>query len=131
MMITNAEATFYRHRLLALMSRLDQDRCQLKDEALQGMGGEASGGLSDLPVHQADLGSHAFEEEMTLDLLENEEQIIEEINDALARLEQGTFGLCQACKRRIPKQRLRALPYARYCVACTEQAARNHSSRHA
>jgi RNA polymerase-binding transcription factor DksA len=118
-MITEAEVRAYRHRLLALMGRLDRDRAQLKDEALRPSGGEASGSLSDVPLHLADLGSHSFEEELTLGLLENEEQLIEEINGALDRLDQGIYGRCEACQQEIPKERLQALPYARYCVACT------------
>jgi RNA polymerase-binding transcription factor DksA len=116
--MTRTEIDAYRQRLLALMRRLDRDRSQLKDEALQATGGEASGGLSDVPLHLADLGSHAFEEELTLGLVEREEQIIEEINAALARLDEGGYGRCDACQRQIPRDRLQALPYARYCAAC-------------
>jgi RNA polymerase-binding protein DksA len=120
-MLTQAELDAFRARLMALITRLDQDRSQLKEEALQTMGGEASGGLSDVPLHLADLGSHDFEEGMTLSLLENEEQIIEEINAALARIDQGAYGHCEVCRREIPMERLHALPYARYCVPCAER----------
>jgi RNA polymerase-binding transcription factor DksA len=123
-MISEAEAHGHRHRLLALMSRLDRDRSQLKDEALRAAGGEASGGLSDVPLHLADLGSHSFEEELTLGLLENEEQLIEEINAALTRLDEGAYGRCESCRQEIPKDRLKALPYARYCVACARNRQR-------
>jgi RNA polymerase-binding transcription factor DksA len=111
----------YRQRLLALMKRLGHDRAELKDEALRATGGEASGGLSDVPLHLADLGSHEFEEALTLDLLESEEQIIEEINGALERIEQGTFGRCEGCQREIPRERLQALPYTCHCVACARK----------
>lgn len=117
-MISEAEARFYRQRLLALVGRLDRDRLQLKDEALRSTGGEASGSLSDVPLHLADLGSHGFEEELTLGLLENEEHLIEEINAALDRLDQGVYGRCESCGQDVSKERLRALPYARHCVAC-------------
>jgi RNA polymerase-binding transcription factor DksA len=123
-MISEAEASAYRHRLRALMSRLDRDRSQLKDEALRPTGGEASGGLSDVPLHLADLGSHSFEEELTLGLLENEEQLIEEINAALDRLDQGVYGRCVACGQEVSRERLQALPYARRCVACARNLQR-------
>jgi RNA polymerase-binding transcription factor DksA len=118
--MTHAAIEQYRQRLLALMHRLAQERSQLKDEALQPKGGEAGGGLSDVPLHLADLGTQSFDEEVTLTLLENEEQIIEDINGALARIEQGTFGRCEACRKKISAERLRAVPYARYCVRCAE-----------
>jgi RNA polymerase-binding transcription factor DksA len=74
--------------------------------------------LSDVPIHLADLGSHEFEEDIGLDVLENEERLVEEINGALARLHQGTFGICEKCKKVIAKDRLHAAPYVRYCIAC-------------
>jgi RNA polymerase-binding transcription factor DksA len=108
----------YRQRLLALLDRLNRDRSQLADEVTQATGGEASGSLSDVPLHLADLGTHDYEEELTLSLLAKEEQIMDEINDALARMEQGLFGRCEDCHREIARRRLRGLPYARYCVGC-------------
>jgi RNA polymerase-binding transcription factor DksA len=120
-MIPQSEIDAIRQRLLALLTRLDQDRSDLKDEALRGIGGEASGSLSDVPVHLADLGSHAFEEDLTLDLLQNEERTIEEINAALSRIDEGVFGRCQGCQKAIPRERLDAVPYARYCVACARE----------
>ena len=120
-MITAMERGVYRQRLLDLLRRVDWDRTQLKNEALQTTGGEASGSLSDVPLHPGDLASHVFEEDVTLDLLENEEQLIEEINAALERLSEGGFGRCEACGRKIAKNRLQAVPYARHCVVCAEK----------
>jgi len=120
-MMTQAEIDTYRQRLFALLSRLERDRSQLKDEALRATGGEASGSLSDVPLHLADLGSHAFEEDLTLDLLKNEERILEEIQAALARMDQGVFGRCETCRQEIPRDRLHVLPYARSCVVCARK----------
>jgi RNA polymerase-binding transcription factor DksA len=117
-MITRAEAAVYRQRLLGLLSRLGRNQSQLRDEALRGAGGETSGSLSDAPVHPADLGSHEFEEGLTLGLLENEDLLVEAINDALGRIEQGTYGRCEECGHDIAKERLQVLPYTRHCVAC-------------
>jgi RNA polymerase-binding transcription factor DksA len=118
--MTQAAMAFYRQRLLALLARLTRDESQLREEALQPTGGEASGGLSDIPVHPADLGSLDSEEDVAFTLLENEEELIEEINLALARIEQGTFGRCEGCRKDIPQKRLRVLPYTRFCVGCAE-----------
>jgi RNA polymerase-binding protein DksA len=119
--MTEAEIQEYRRRLLALKKRLGGDLSELEVEALRGAGGEASGGLSDVPDHPADLGTDNFEEELTLELLENEQQLLVEIHDALARIEQGTFGRCENCGKPISKERLDALPYARYCVQCARK----------
>jgi RNA polymerase-binding protein DksA len=120
-MLTDDEIGSFRKRLLTLGSRLSREREQLKDEALRPVGGEASGSFSDVPTHPADLGTHYFEEEVTLSLVENEEQMIAEINAALERIEQGTFGRCETCGKEIAKKRLQALPYARHCIDCVKR----------
>jgi RNA polymerase-binding transcription factor DksA len=121
--MTQTEAESYRQRLLALINRLDLDRTDLKDETLHGTGGEASGSLSNVPLHLADLGSRHFEEEVNLTLLENQEQLMEEINAALVRIEQGTFGRCEKCRREITRERLQAVAYTRYCSDCSRRFA--------
>ena len=117
-MIAKTGLEDFRHRLTALMRRLEGDRSQLKDENLEPAGGEANGSLADVPIDPADLGSHVAEEELTLSLVGNEEKLIGEINSALARIVKGTFGRCVACGKEISKQRLNALPYARNCFVC-------------
>src|SRR4051794_17942035 len=119
--MTKEEINHYRQRLLTLKKRHGGVLSELEEEALRPVGGEFSGGLSDVPVHPADLGTDNFEEELTLDLMENEQQILAEINDALARIEQGTFGRCENCHREISRERLEALPYARYCIRCARE----------
>jgi RNA polymerase-binding transcription factor DksA len=101
-----------------LKKRIVGDLSELEEEAMRPVGGESGGNLSDVPVHPADLGTENFEEEIALDHLENQDRILVEINDALARIEAGTFGRCENCHRPISRERLNALPYARYCIRC-------------
>jgi RNA polymerase-binding protein DksA len=119
--MTSTERESYRRQLLALRRRLTGDMSQLSDEALRRAGGEASGNLSNMPIHMADLGTDNFEQEFSLGLLQNEEQMLKEIDAALQRLDQGTFGKCEECQRPIPKARLQALVYARHCVDCARK----------
>lgn len=121
MTMTKAILDNYRQALLALRSRLKGDVSHLTEEALRKGGGEASGNLSNTPIHMADLGTDNFEQEFTLGLLQNDEQALEEIGAALERLNQGTFGKCEECQKDIPKARLDALPYARQCVECARK----------
>ncbi len=116
--MNQAESEFYRRRLLALKKRLGSELTELEQEALRPIGGEAAGSLSDVPIHPADLGNENYEEEVTVGLLENEVQILQEVNAALLRIEQGTFGRCENCGQEISSKRLKVLPYARYCLRC-------------
>ena len=109
-MLTKADIQSFRRRLLALKKRLLGDLSELEEEALRGVGGEASGGLSDVPVHPADLSADNYEEEVGVGLLENEDRLLAEINDALHRIDQGTFGRCENCGQEISRQRLARPP---------------------
>ena len=119
--MTQAELNTYRQQLTDLRNRLRGDVSHLTNEALRQLGGEASGSLSNTPIHMADLGTDNFDQEFTLGLIQNEEQALDEIGGALDRLAQGTFGHCEECHKDIPRARLQALPYTRYCVECARK----------
>ena len=117
-MMTKLGIDTYRKTLSTLRERIAEDASQLQDEALRTGEGEASGNLSHVPIHMADLGTDSFEQEFTLGLLDNHEQKLKEIDAALERIEQGTFGRCEECGKDLSKERLEALPFTRYCVEC-------------
>jgi RNA polymerase-binding transcription factor DksA len=119
--MTKADLQSYKRILLALRSRLNGNISHLAEEALRSNGNENSGNLSHAPLHIADLGSDSFEQEFTLSLMQNEEQVLEEIAGALDRIQQGSFGRCEECKGVIAKGRLQALPYTRHCVKCARK----------
>lgn len=89
---------------------------QLRDEALRKNRQDAAGDLSSMPIHMADLGSDNWEQEFTLGLLANENKLLREIDDALQRIEDKTYGVCLATNKPIQKTRLRAKPWAKYCI---------------
>ncbi len=121
--MTKSQMDTYRQRLMALRDRFKGTVSHLANEALRNTGGEASGSLSNTPIHMADLGSDNFEQEFNLSLLENQGQRLEEIDAALARMDEGRYGQCEGedCGKSIPKARLDALPFARYCVECARK----------
>jgi RNA polymerase-binding transcription factor DksA len=119
--MTKTELEAYRQSLLTLRSRVTGDVSHLSDEALRQNQKEASGNLSSMPIHMADIGSDNFEQEFTLNLLANEETVLAEIAGALERIDDGSFGRCEECQAPIPKTRLKELPYTRYCVQCARK----------
>ena len=112
----------YRHRLMEMGARLKNDEAVVMGEALRQTGGDASGNLSNVPMHLADIGTEAFEQEMSTSLLTNGRQMQIEVAAALDRLESNTFGKCQQCGEEISEGRLNTLPYTRYCVECAQNA---------
>ena len=71
---------------------------------------------STMPIHMADLGSDTWEQDFTLELLASEQGVVREIDEALRRIDDRTYGICLATDARITVARLRAKPWARYCI---------------
>jgi RNA polymerase-binding transcription factor DksA len=120
-MLSRNKLSHYRNLLNRLAERHRADLARLRRETAHPMGGEASGGISNLPASQADLGLTYHQEEVGLLLGENQEWLLAECEAALNRIDAGTYGLCERCGRQIPPGRLEAFPSARYCVACAEK----------
>jgi DnaK suppressor protein len=74
---------------------------------------------SRMPTDMAELGSENFAQELTLSLLGSEKGVLDQIQSALERIAEGTYGLCEECGKEIPRARLEAIPYAALCVGCT------------
>lgn len=105
------------------LSRLQQERVRLetlREEVLSqhGEGSEADqlGELSAYDQHQADVGSEVFEREKNLSIVQQVEDQLGEVEAAMARLEDGTYGKCERCGKPIAKDRLEAIPWARLCL---------------
>jgi len=64
----------------------------------------------------ADVGTDNYEQEFTLGLLESERQLLREIDEAINRLAEGTYGICMGTGQTISKARLRAKPWAKFCI---------------
>ena len=104
----------YQTRLLALSERIAREVDQLDEEIREER--EAQGDLAHFGTHNAD---HDFEFLEVDEALErNEVGILNAVEAALARVEQGTYGQCAECGRDIPRARLDAIPWAVYCVEC-------------
>ncbi len=115
-----AEMQVFKERLLVLRARLRGDVSAMQDAALRKTRTEASGDLSSMPIHMADIGSDNFEQEFTLSLMQNDEDTLEAIESALERIEEAQYGKCEECQGTIPKARLNAIPYTSLCIKCAE-----------
>lgn len=120
--LSTKDVQAFREILLGLRSRLRSDLDRMTDEALHQGAGEAAGALSTLPSHLADIGTESYDQDFALGLIENEQETLQQIDEALQRIEDGTFGVCQECGQPIAKPRLLAIPYASTCINCARKA---------
>ncbi len=80
-------------------------------------------------MHQADAGSDAYEKDFALSLLSQEQDAIYEIDQAIKRIESGTYGICEMSGEVIPETRLEAIPYARFTAYCQHQMEKENKNR--
>jgi DnaK suppressor protein len=115
------ELEHYRDLLLEKRRELVGDMYSMESEALRTSGGT---NLSNLPLHMADMGTDNYEQEFTLGLVEKDRGLLREINTALAKIQNGTFGICEGTGKPIGKPRLEAQPWARHSIEYARQMQR-------
>ena len=122
-MLKKSDLEQFKNLLLSLRAEIKGDVEQLRVHALEGVGASAD---SKSPTHIAELGTDAYEQDFSLRRVENDQETLIEIDDALQRIEDGTYGQCEMCtdegrtqaQSRISKTRLKAIPFARHCIGC-------------
>jgi RNA polymerase-binding protein DksA len=113
---SKSELEVFRQMLLDKRRALVGDMNGIEAEALRTNRQDGSGDLSNMPTHPADIGTDNFEQEFTLGLLESERTLLGEINGALERIENNTFGVCLGTGQPIGVARLKARPWSKYCI---------------
>jgi RNA polymerase-binding transcription factor DksA len=123
-------------KMTPFLKKQKQRLVELRDAYLNSIEGVASetirnegGDSSAFGMHQADAGSDAYDRDFALSLLGKEQDALYEINEALKRIETGTYGLCEGTGAKIPEERLEAMPFARYSVTYQEKLERSQMSR--
>ena len=87
---------------------------------------ESSGDLSAYTVHMADMSADAYEREVSMNLVSSEQEVLYQIDDALKRMDEGAYGVCQQCNKSITMSRLKAVPYASLCIKCQRDKERKN-----
>lgn len=72
-------------------------------------------------LHMADVATDMYDREFSLNLASNDRELLQKVNFALQRIEDGSYGLCNECKNPIAVARLKAIPYAQTCLKCQEK----------
>jgi RNA polymerase-binding protein DksA len=111
----------FRKLLLKRKEEILEGIQHISDDTLKKSQKEASGDISGYTYHMADVATDTYDREFSLGLASNERKIIYELDDALKKIDEGTFGVCEDCKQSISKVRLKAVPFTRLCVKCQEK----------
>jgi len=106
----------FKKLLLIKRAEISGDLSSIEKEALR-----LEDDHSSMPIHMADIGGETYEQDFMLGLAETERQQILEIDEALQRIEDKTYGICQMTGKPIPKARLRAKPWAKYTIEAARQ----------
>jgi len=114
--LSAADAKHFKELLLEKRREILKNVTEFEDEALRKSRLDATGDLSCMPIHMADLGTDNYEQEFALGLMDSERKLLREIDSALGRIDKKTYGICEGTGKSIPRARLEAQPWARYCV---------------
>jgi RNA polymerase-binding transcription factor DksA len=123
--LSKDDAAKFRKLLLDLRDHIIDGVSFLASDNLKRSHRDASGELSGYSLHMADAGTDTFDREFALSLVSNEQEALYEIEEALKRLDQNTYGICGNCEKPILKARLEAVPFARLCVSCQSEIEKN------
>lgn len=115
--MTKPDLKEFKSLLLARTQLLKGDLAGLEGET-RGKGSDDSGEQTRTPGHTAELASDESERDLTFGRMGSQTEELKQIQDALERIKDGSYGQCEKCEGVIPKERLRAIPYARLCVKC-------------
>ena len=110
----------YRQLLLKLKERIADDIKHISEDTLKKSQKDASGDMSGYTLHMADVATDSYDREFSLELASNDRGAIIQINEALKRIDEGKFGICERCAKHIAKTRLKALPFASFCLKCQQ-----------
>ena len=114
--MTNTDLALHREKLLALRASLLGDMTQMEDDTLKDHRKTMS-----IPTDREEIGSDTTDQELTVSLLGSDKDVLDQIETALQRIEDGGYGRCEECGEPIPKNRLDAVPYAADCERCAAQ----------
>ena len=115
------DVAHFKKLLLSIREKLVGKVDSMQGEALKKSRQDASGDLSNVPIHMADVGTDNYERELMIELIQNGEEGVRSIDTALEKIEDGTFGVCELCAKKINKERLNAVPYAKLCIDCQRE----------
>ncbi len=122
--LSSKELEEFRQKLEQQLEVLQKNIINLRENVFQRSRMDDSGDITNIPTHIADISNDVVYHDITLGLMRNEVQVLQEIQDALVRIKEKTFGICEQCQKPIMKKRLEYVPYTRLCINCKSEQER-------
>jgi len=118
---SRADLKVFKESLIKIKTKLLAQILNVEKENLRTSQKDASGDLSSYTIHMADVATDSYDREFSLSMASVEQKAVYEIDEALKRIDEGDYGLCLTCGKQIAKNRLKAVPFAKYCIACQSE----------
>lgn len=109
----------YEKLLLAKRKEIVEELESIKKELSDGY--ESGGEITSYPSHMADIGTDSSEKETLSMIITTVSQMLNEIDEALAKIGEGTYGICEICGKKINPERLELIPHTKLCIKCKEK----------
>lgn len=116
--LPKSEAKKYKELLLKERERISGGLTHIAENTLKKSQRDASGDLSGYSFHMADQATDDYDVEFSLGRATEDQRLLFKVDEALKRVKEGTYGMCQQCGGKIAKERLKALPYTDVCIEC-------------
>lgn len=116
--MTKKDAEPFKKQLQEKRATILQQIQQIRSDSVSQSQRDAAGDLSAYTFHMADVASDSYDREFSLNLAASEQEVLYAVEEALQRIEDGSYGDCVDCRKAISKARLKAVPHARLCIAC-------------
>ncbi len=110
----------FKQKLISMREKILENVTNLEHNALNQSLKDQAGNLSGYSIHLADVASDSFDRDLNLTLASKEQNILNDINASLKKIESGEYGNCELCTKEISEDRLKAIPYARLCMDCKQ-----------
>lgn len=119
--LSKKELSDFKKLLFKKKEEINDEIKHISDDTLNKSQKDASGDISGYTYHMADVATDNYDREFSLGLASKDRKSLYELEDALKRIEDGSFGACLDCGSLISKARLKVVPQARLCVKCQEK----------
>lgn len=119
--MTRVELNKFKKLLINKRDSLLTQIQHIQKETLHKTQKDAAGDLSSYTFHMADVATDSFDRDFILSLATAEREILMDMEDALKKIRDKTYGKCESCDKDISKSRLKAIPYAKLCISCQEK----------